>query len=170
MNTTIERRKHKRFQATAGLFAFLSSEAINISHIKYLSMTEITLRLFKSKPIKMGQIIDISRGGLSFCYIYDEANSNEVFELAITYAEKGFYSNMMKFETIADVNTANGDQLDTFTIRRQGLKFKDLTLRQTSLLDHAMRNYTVGEVESDKFFNNKVQSSLMGPVPNTPSG
>ena len=161
MKRPTERRKHKRFQPMAGLFVFLSSEAINISHIKYLSMTEITLRLFKSQPIKMGQIIDISRGGLSFGYIYDEANLNEVFELAITYAEKGFYSNMMKFETVSDTKTANGDRFDALKIRRQGLKFKELTLRQNSLLDHAIQNYTVGEVDPYNFFANQDHSSLM---------
>lgn len=119
-----------------------------------MSMSEITLKLFKSKPIKMGQIIDISSRGLSFCYIYEEDNSNEVFELAIIYAEKGFYSNMMKFETMSDFETANGDQLDIFIIRRQGLKFKELTLKQTFLLDHVIRDYTVGEVEPDDLFNN----------------
>ena len=71
---------------------------------------------------------------------------------------------MMKFEIISDIKTANGDQFDTFKIRRQGLKFKELTLRQTSLLDHAIRNYTVGEVEPDNFFNIQDHSSLMSPA------
>ena len=154
MKRPIERRKHKRFQPIAGLFVVLSSKAINLSQIKNMSMTEITLKLFKSKPIKMGQIIDISSRGLSFCYIYEEDNSNEVFELAIACAEKEFCSNMMKFETMSDFETVNGDRLDTFTIRRQGLKFKELTLKQTSLLDHVIRDYTVGEVEPENFFNN----------------
>ncbi len=84
MKRPIERRKHKRFQPIAGLFAVLSSKAIKLGQIKYMSMTEIALKLFKSTPIKMGQIIDISSEGLSFCYIHEEDNSNEAHKLAIT--------------------------------------------------------------------------------------
>ena len=71
---------------------------------------------------------------------------------------------MMKFETVSDVKTTNGDRFETFIIRRQGLKFKELTLRQNSLLDHAIRNYTVGEVDPDNFFNIQDHSSSMSPA------
>ena len=113
-----------------------------------------------SKPDKMGQIIDISKGGLAFWYIHKGKNSNESFKIAITLPAGAFYSDKMKFETISDFEIINGDQLNTFTIRRQGLKFKELTFKETSLLDRVIRKYTLGEVRSNNFFNNWFQSSL----------
>ena len=161
MDKKIEKRRHKRFQPIDGLFAVLSSKTIKLDQIKHMSMAEIVLKVIKSKPTKMGQIIDISKGGLAFWYIHEEENSNEAFKLAITYAENAFYSNKIKFETISDFEIVNGDQLNTFTIRRQGLKFKELTLKQASVLDRVIRKYTVGEVRSNNFFDNWFQSSLV---------
>lgn len=161
MQRRIERRKHKRFQPIDGLFAVLSSKAIKLDQIKHMSMAEIVLKLLKFKPTKMGQMIDISKSGLAFWYITEEENLEEANKLAITYAENAFYSNKFKFETTSDFEIANGDQLNTFTIRRQGLKFKELTLKQASVLGDVIRKYTVGEVPSNSFFNNWFQSSLV---------
>jgi len=161
MQRRIEHRKHKRFQPIDGLFAVISSKSIKLDQIKHMSMAEIALKMLKSKPTKMGQIIDISKGGLAFWYIHEEENSGEAFKLAITYAENAFYSNKIKFETISDFEVANGDQLNTFTIRRQGLKFKELTLKQISVLDRIIRNYTIGDARSNNFFDSWFQSSLV---------
>ena len=58
-----ERRIHQRFQAKDRAVAVLSSRSLKSDQIKCMSMGEITLEVYKSKPTQMGQIIDIGRGG-----------------------------------------------------------------------------------------------------------
>jgi len=161
MEKQIERRKHKRFRGIDGLFAVLSSSAIKLNNIKSMSMAEIALKVLKSKPSKMGQIIDISKGGLAFGYIHEEDKLNGPSKITITFAEDAFYSYKMKFETISDVEMVNGDLLNTFTIKRIGLKFKELTAKQISHLDYVVRKFTVGELQPNNFFNNWAYSSMM---------
>jgi hypothetical protein len=57
----MERRIGRRYRVQPGTFAVLRSTSIELSKIKDMSMGEIAFAVIKSKPIKMGQIINISR-------------------------------------------------------------------------------------------------------------
>jgi len=63
-----DRRKHKRFMAVEGAFALIRAASSELGPIETMSRGEIAIAIFKSKPIRMGQIINISRSGLSFRY------------------------------------------------------------------------------------------------------
>ncbi|MGD8944884.1 MAG: hypothetical protein PVJ37_16580, partial [Desulfobacterales bacterium] len=62
----MERRHHQRYGVRPGTFAVLRSTSIELSKIKDMSMGEIAFAVIKSKPIKMGRIINISTDGLAF--------------------------------------------------------------------------------------------------------
>lgn len=121
----IERRKHKRFQAQDGALAVLKP-----------SWPDST---------RLGQIIDISRGGLAFRCIAGEARSNRSSELSIIFADHGFHLDKLTIKTISDFETAKMP-FASMTPRRRSVQFEELTHKQVSQLGYFIRNHTTGEV------------------------
>ena len=121
----LERRKHKRFQLQNGAFAVL--RAFSWPH----------------STQKLGQIIDMSMGGLAFSYIAEQEPSNGSFELGIFLADHSFHLRTIAFETISDLET-NGVPFSSITMRRSGVQFRELTPKQISQLKYFIRNHTIG--------------------------
>ena len=70
MNTdTTDKRVQKRYFVEGRVFAVVRSKNHQLKKIKNMSQGEIAFAVIKSKPPKMGQIIDAGRDGLSFSYI-----------------------------------------------------------------------------------------------------
>ena len=119
-----ERRRHERFQVEAGAWA--------------------VVRPFSGTNPK-GQIIDISTGGLAFCYTAAEKELDDAFELDICFADRGFCLRRARFSTASDVPLADvppGSQ----GLNRRGVAFQDLTAEQVSQLNYFIENHTTGKV------------------------
>ena len=114
-----ERRKNQRFKAAYGAYAVLGPESS-----------------------KLGQIKDISMGGLAFKYLADEARSNGADELDIIIRQDGFYIKSIPIQTVSDFELARENALSTVPIRRQGVQFGELTSNQTSQLEFILKNHT----------------------------
>ncbi|MCP4551951.1 MAG: PilZ domain-containing protein, partial [Bacteroidetes bacterium] len=79
---TVERRRNKRYKAVDGAYAAISPN----SH-------------------KLGQIIDISMGGLSFKYIdtsNDDKESDNTPEDSVFLSSMGYYVGDLPFKTVSD--------------------------------------------------------------------
>ena len=122
-----ERRKHKRFRVKNGTFAVLS--AISLPH----------------STQKVGQITDISMGGLAFSYIASEEPSNGSVQLSIFLGGNRFDLREIPFETIWDIETQEV-RFRALTMRRSGVQFGKLTPHQISQLKYFIQNYTIVEV------------------------
>ena len=101
----LERRKHQRYSAKTG------SCAINN---------------------KVGQIIDISMGGLSFSYIDRGDWSNEGVELGMLFGEGELCLDDLPLKIISDCAIGSGLSI----IRRCGVEFGKLDARQISQLEY----------------------------------
>jgi uncharacterized protein (TIGR02266 family) len=110
-----ERRKHERFPPQLSAFALLNKPFSN-----------------------MGEIIDISTGGLSFRYSADEGLPAVSFVLDIVCVDDGFYLAKVPSRTAADFEV--DDQ-----IRRRGVQFGRLTNKQSSQLKFFIRTHTASE-------------------------
>jgi hypothetical protein len=75
-----ERRMHKRFKAKDGAFALL-----------------------KNGLYKLGQINDISKGGLAFTYPADEHQIPESFFVDVFFSQQGYYLKEVPSNKISDV-------------------------------------------------------------------
>jgi hypothetical protein len=118
---TKERRKHKRYHANEGAYAAISP-----------------------RSYKIGQIVDISMGGLSFKYIdtsefdddsdfdYDKDKNPETIFLS----SMGYYVGDLTFDTVADYKINNTPSFSHLTIRKRHIKFLDLELKQLFDLDY----------------------------------
>ncbi len=115
-----ERRIHKRFFANDGTYA-----------------------IFGKNSNKLGQVVDISNGGLAFRYNDDENRSADLFNLSIMVADAPDMSEEISFKakTISDFEIASGS--DYFMPKRQThVQFVDLTEEQKNLLKRLIINHT----------------------------
>lgn len=122
MERVSERRKYQRFNVKPGVLA-----------------------VFGPASEKMGQIIDISQGGLSFNYKEGPGMADGSYELSILFDDNSNLNHRpCKFSAsiVSDIKIENEKQYSAAVIRRCGLQFGALTYYQKTWLDDCMRNYT----------------------------
>jgi hypothetical protein len=122
----IERRKHRRLQ-----------------------VQDIAFAVLRDQGRQLGQIMDISMGGLAFNYIAGGGNADSAFELDILLAYKGLYMKKIQFKTISDFQIANKSPFSPMTMRRHGVKFRKLTPKQTSMLKNFIQEHTVDNLDAN---------------------
>ena len=117
---SIDRRKHKRFKVRERVF-------VEVSVI----------------PIKVGEMIDISMGGLSFQYLANGYISPKILEIKINYMPNGFSSEMMTVQTAWDNVYIPIFWTGNIKTRQRGVCFEQLNESQKSQIEHLIVNYTL---------------------------
>jgi hypothetical protein len=115
----LEQRKHQRFASKDGAFVNL-----------------------RDNSNKLGQIIDISMGGLSYRYVENGINPGE-YMLDIFLVGPDFRAESLPVHTVYDCEMKNNDTSEKLKVRRQGVQFQDLNGIQFTLLEHFIENYTI---------------------------
>ena len=118
-----EQREYNRFQVPKDAFAALGPDYINV-----------------------GQIINISMGGLAFRYLDSKVESN-ASELDIYLASRTFYLYNLPFETVWD-SVANEMHFSSINMKVCGLHFGDLTFEQKFDLRHFIQTFAIGRAMS----------------------
>ena len=117
-----DRRKNKRFQVKRFTFVKLCSESDE----------------------DMGQLLDISEGGLSLRYFLKAQNPINFSQLGIFLPDCDLAIDGIPFSVVSDTELPNGFPLDPLIFRRCGVKFGQLTSKQLSELDYFLKtNSTV---------------------------
>jgi len=115
----------------------------NRKHIRYRAKDHVYVGLRSETEEEVGQILDISKGGLSLYY-------TETFEKKRKYTDLGIFSSMelaverIAFRSVSDIKLAGEPKLDDPDLRRHGLQFENLTPEQETKLDYFISNYTLG--------------------------
>ena len=130
---TVERRKSKRYKAADGAYAAISPK----SH-------------------KLGQIIDISMGGLAFKYIdtnngdikNDNIENKNDSEESIFLSSMGFYVGDLPFKTISDEEVTNAPSFSAMKVRERKVQSTDLSFKQLFDLDYYLRNNVSEHIEN----------------------
>jgi hypothetical protein len=125
MEESAERRKQRRFKVKQGAFA-------GLGHLL--------------RPV--GQIIDISTGGLSFRYVASNARSHECAKLKILKTDGSFSCHRIPFKTIWDYSTPQDFSLDSPILRHCGVQFGKLGDDQEFDLKYFIENYTTDQAKS----------------------
>jgi hypothetical protein len=141
-----DRREHKRYFVKNRIFAVVRSENHQLKHIEKMSNGEIALAIIKSNPLKMGEITEISRNGLAFSYIENEAKLADFSELDIVFAEKDFHLSRLPFMPVEDTTLLNDGPFNALSMKRMTVQFDQLTKNQKRKIDHVLNHYTTGEV------------------------
>ncbi len=124
---TVERRRNKRYKAVEGAYAAISPN----SH-------------------KLGQIIDISMGGLSFKYIdtsKDDKETDSTPEDSVFLSSMGYYVGDLPFKTVSDYEITNAPSFSSMKVRKRHVQFTDLSFKQLFDLDYYLRNNVSEQVE-----------------------
>jgi hypothetical protein len=124
---TVERRRNKRYKAVDGAYAAISPN----SH-------------------KLGQIIDISMGGISFKYIdtsNDDKDENHIPEESVFLSSMGYYVGDLPFQIISDYEVTNAPSFSSMKVRKRHVQFTDLSFKQLFDLDYYLRNNVSDQVE-----------------------
>ncbi len=123
-----ERRKDPRYKAGAGLFALIDTDI----------------------STKMGQVVDISNGGVGFRYKeYTEQPAEDVNELVIIYDDDNSNNNVrftFKINTVSEHEIPNESQFSSVRKKRCGVKFNDMSYYQKAWLNYLILNHTKGEI------------------------
>ena len=113
-----EQRRHQRFFSKDGAY-------INL----------------RNNTNKLGQILDISMGGLSYRYVENGIKHGD-YKLDIFLVGPDFRAESIPVHTVYDCEMNNEEVADNLKVRRQGVRFKDLNGIQFTLLEHFIENYT----------------------------
>jgi hypothetical protein len=114
----IEQRQHKRFRVPKTTFVALWPEFL-----------------------KVGQVADISMGGLAFRHLRGEEPPKGSLELDLFLAGRSFYLYRVPFEIIWNLEPTETNSSNSQEPRQCGLRFGDLTPGQTAQLEYFVRNY-----------------------------
>ena len=98
-----------------------------------------------SEPQRLGEIIDISRSGMSFRCIDGQKGFKSMSELGIFSSSHSFFLKNIKFETLTDVRLP-GHPTSTIIMRRHSGRFLSLTDWQRKEIDKLIDNHTRGTV------------------------
>jgi hypothetical protein len=118
-----EKRRFRRFQTPQNAFALL-----------------------RGPDGKLGQIIDISRGGLAFRYVANGGQTNGPFQLDIFLANNGFHLEQVTFRTVSDFEVTKQGPSNSVIMRRCGVQFDELSQDHASRLEYFIENYALGAV------------------------
>ena len=114
-----ERRKHRRFAVREG--AFVST---------------------KDHHCLVGQIMDISLGGMCFKYIANGTGPSSC-DLDIFLSNRRFYLKNIRYEMVSNTPMYSDVKLSFIPVCRCGVKFVNLTETQKSCLLHLIERYTL---------------------------
>lgn len=124
MGKKVERRKHKRHKVQDGVLAVLGPNTA-----------------------KMGQIIDISNGGIAFYHKDSSISIEKSHDLSILFDNNQTNGNYgpLKFQaTIVSEVAVDNSRMSAAT-RRCSLQFNNLTYYQRAWLGECIQNYTNSE-------------------------
>ncbi len=118
-----EKRRFRRFQAPQNAFTLL-----------------------RGPEGKLGQIIDISKGGLAFRYVDNGKQPKRSFQLDIFLANNGFRLEKVSYRTVSDFEVSKQGLANSAIMRRCGVQFDELNQDHVSRLEYFIENYALGVV------------------------
>jgi c-di-GMP-binding flagellar brake protein YcgR len=115
----------------------------NRAHIRYTVKDHIYVSLRSDFDEAVGQLIDISKGGLSVQYLATNEKSGAYSELGI-FSSVDLAMERIPFRTVSDTEMDSELKSGITKLKRYGLQFENLTPGQKTKLDCFIRNHTVG--------------------------
>lgn len=119
LNDHNDRRKDNRYEIKGIAFAVLKSNSEE----------------------ELGQIINISRGGLAFQYFVGSRRIEKAKQLDIMLTKKGVYINKINIRTVSDFEIVNELPFSTIAKRQQSVCFDQLTEEQQNQLELIITNH-----------------------------
>jgi hypothetical protein len=97
---------------------------------------------FKPHGARVGEVINISWGGLAFRYMGGKEPSDGSDKLNIILEEGGFHVNDVLFRTVTDFGTYQ-IPFTSVTMRQSGVQFGELTQHQMSQMEGLIEKHVL---------------------------
>ena len=112
-------------------------------HYRYRVKDHIYVNLRSESGEEVGQLLDISKGGLSLQFLATDEKPKTYTDLGIL-ASMDLAMERIPFRTVSVEEVDNNIPLSVTRLLRYSLEFKNLTPAQRSKLDFFIKNYTYG--------------------------
>lgn len=147
MKTTDKRKsgRSRRFTLKNHSFAVVRSKNHLLDEMDSLSKGEIAFNVIKSKPPRMGRIVEISRNGLTFDYVENDETCSRNAEMDILVVDDNFHIRRLPFELVKDALLEADLPFNSLTMKRMTVQFNRLTYHQKRKLEHFLEHYTAGK-------------------------
>jgi len=122
-----DRRKHRRFKVPVDAFAII-----------------------KKPSFKLGQITDMSKGGISFYYIGEKEFANNGFSVDILLADNDFYIDNLPVNIVSNIIVPVWAPREKAIFKRCGFKFRDLNSSQKSKLSFFVPTQSGGFIKDQR--------------------
>jgi len=150
----VERRRHKRYPMPRGTFVILRNKLDPLRNYTKMSIGEIAMVLYKSESEVMGQVTELSLGGIGFeCNHSDIANTDDV-ELDLLMTEKGLYLHNLPYATIPIKSDDKGKKR-TRKFRTNAVRFKKLDSIQKQKLRELLSHHTGSPIAAGPLTGNQ---------------
>lgn len=150
ISTGKERRRAPRFVVKDHTFAVVRSTLSgDLKGLAGMSHGQVGVTLFKSKPAKMGQIIDLSLAGLCFSYIANNNDIPEGNEVDILFAEENFYL-PLPCRVVREKTESNELPFTPILMKQRAVAFEKLEPKQVRALSRFLKAHgqSAGDVGS----------------------
>lgn len=141
-----DRRRHQRYRMKNRIFAVVRSDTYAAYEIESMSKGAVALAVIKSKPPRMGEIVEISLGGLAFHFLANDAHLTHDAEMDIIFADEDFHLRRVSFRTIKETAIEGEAPFDVLSMRRLTVAFEGLDPQQQLQLQHMLQHYTSKDV------------------------
>jgi hypothetical protein len=111
-----------------------------------LQVKDLTfVKLNSESQTDAGQLLDISKAGLSLRYFIDENKSQNYSSLGIFLPDNDFMIDKIPFRIVSDTVLNSIKPYSSILFKRNSLQFENLTPDQETKLDYFLLNHTLGE-------------------------
>jgi hypothetical protein len=114
-------------------------------HERYKAKNNVFVEI-KDSVVKMGQVLDISKGGLAFHYLDFGRQPKKSFEIDILVKNNGFHLGNVQFKGITDLKADKEYALSYMPIRRLGGQFNKLSQNQMYQIENLIMHHTLDVV------------------------
>jgi hypothetical protein len=120
-------------------------EAEQRNNIRFIAQDNVIVAL-RNSSTKIGEVKDISKGGLSFEHTYQEDLNREPSKKGILLWTNGFWMSTVSCRVVYDIPIPTPAEYESLTIRlitrRCGIQFEALSEDQMAQLDFFLNTYT----------------------------
>jgi hypothetical protein len=137
-----DRREARRFGVQKSAFAVIRPERNPFRLDEDMFMVDVALAVFRSRPAKLGPILDISLSGLAVkCFEgTDRVRRSHVLDLLV--AESGFFIQGLRFAVVADIPFADEPEFSPLLSRRLSLRFERIDEEHRMKIRRFIERYT----------------------------
>lgn len=129
----VERRKYKRYSMPHGTFVILRNKFDPLRNYTNMSIGEIAMVLYKSDPEAMGQVTNLSAGGIAFGGKAIGTPDAGNVELDLLMTEQGIYVHNIPY-AVVPIKTKGKSKQKAPGFRANALRFKRLDAEKKSQL------------------------------------